>query len=173
MKEITKISQYLTFYLGEEMFTLDISQVREVLDFIKLTKVPRTPEFMKGIINLRGSVVPVIDLRLKLGMLQTIKTLNTRIIIVEVDVDGEKTILGVLADSVKDVIDLEPDQIIAPPKIGTRLKTDFIKGMGRHENQFIIILDIDKVFSSDELAVVQDIEKISDLKEIISNKSNL
>ena len=149
--EITEISQYLTFGLGDEIFNLDISQVREVLDYTHITKVPRTPDYMRGIINLRGSVVPVADLRLKFGMRETEKTRNTRIIIVEVMVDGEDTLLGAIADSVHEVIELEPAQIEPPPRIGTRLNTEFIRGMGKYKDQFIIILDINKVFSTDDL----------------------
>ncbi|HYA43297.1 MAG TPA: chemotaxis protein CheW [Syntrophobacteraceae bacterium] len=153
---ITETSQYLTFKLEEEVFALDISKVREVLDFTDVTKVPETPAFMLGVINLRGSVVPVVDMRLKFGMDRTEKTVNTCIIIVEIEIDGETTILGALADSVQEVMDLDPDQIEPPPRIGTRLKTKFIKGMGKRDNQFIIILDIDKVFSADDLAAAQD-----------------
>ena len=147
---ITETTQYLTFKLAEEVFALDISKVREVLDFTAITKVPRTPEFMRGVINLRGNVVPVVDMRLKLGMTMTEKTVNTCIIIVEIDLDGDKTILGALADAVQEVLDLEPDMIEPAPSIGTSLRTEFIRGMGR-DDQFIIILDIDKVFSVDEL----------------------
>ena len=153
---ITETTQYLTFKLGDEVFALDISKVREVLDFTAITKVPRTPEFMRGVINLRGNVVPVVDMRLKFGMTKTEKTVNTCIIIVEISLDGDTTMLGALADSVQEVIDLEPDMIEPAPKIGTRLKTDFIKGMGKRDDQFIIILDIDNVFSVDELSLVQD-----------------
>jgi len=152
---ILETTQFLTFKLDNEVFALDISKVREVLDFTSITKVPRTPEFMRGVINLRGSVVPVVDLRLKFGMSRTEKSVNTCIIIVEVTVDDETTILGALADSVQEVLDLEPDHIEPAPKIGTRLNTEFIKGMGKRENNFIIILDIDKVFSTGELAMVQ------------------
>lgn len=152
---ITETMQYLTFKLEDEVFALDITTVREVLDFTTMTKVPRTPEFMRGVINLRGSVVPVVDLRLKFGLGKTEKTVNTCIIIVEVNVDGETVILGALADSVQEVIDLGPDHIEPAPKIGTRLNTEFIKGMGKRDNNFIIILDIDKVFSTSELAQVQ------------------
>jgi purine-binding chemotaxis protein CheW len=152
---ITETTQYLTFKLEDEVFAVDISKVREVLDFTTIAKVPRTPEFMRGVINLRGSVVPVVDMRLKFGMSRTEKTVNTCIIIVEVAVDNETTILGALADSVQEVMDLEPDHIEPAPKIGTRLNTEFIKGMGKHNDQFIIILDIDKVFTTNELAAVQ------------------
>ena len=147
--------QYLTFKLGEEVFAMDIAKVREVLDFTSVTKVPRTPEFMRGVINLRGSVVPVADLRLKFGMTKTEKTVNTCIIITEVTVDNETAVLGALADSVQEVVDLEPGQIEPAPKIGTRLRTEFIKGMGKQNENFIILIDIDKVFSSEELATAQ------------------
>ncbi len=152
---IMETTQYLTFKLEDEVFALDISKVREVLNFTAITKVPKTPEFMRGVINLRGSVVPVVDLRLKFGMSRTEKTVNTCIIITEVTVDNETTVLGALADSVQEVMDLGPDHIEPAPKIGTHLNTEFIRGMGKRDNTFVIILDIDKVFSIDELALVQ------------------
>lgn len=153
---ITATTQYLTFKLDDEVFSVDISKVREVLDFTTVTKVPRTPDFMRGVINLRGSVVPVVDMRLKFGMSITEKTVNTCIIIVEIDLDGDTTVLGALADSVQEVIDLEPEQIEPAPKIGTRLNTEFIRGMGKRDDHFIMILDIDKVFSADDLSLVRD-----------------
>ncbi len=149
------VTQYLTCKLGEEVFAFDIAKVREVLDYPAITKVPRTPEFMPGVINLRGSVVPVVDLRLKFGMTKTEKTVNTCVIIIETTVDGETTVLGALADSVQEVIDLEPGFIEPAPQIGTRLRTEFIKGMGKQNDRFIIILDVDKVFSADELSLVR------------------
>jgi purine-binding chemotaxis protein CheW len=155
----SEAGQYLTFKLGDEVFALDISKVREVLDFTTVTKVPQTPDFMLGVINLRGSVVPVVDMRLKFGMSPTEATVNTCIIIVEIDIDDETTVLGALADSVREVMEIEPDQIEPPPRIGTRLKTKFIKGMGKRDNELIIILDIDKVFSADELALAQGLSE--------------
>ncbi len=128
--------------------------MREVLDFTNVTRVPQTPNYMRGVINLRGSVVPVMDMRLKFGLPKTEKTVNTCIIIAEIAMDGETTVLGALADSVQEVLDIEPDQIEPPPKIGTKLRTEFIKGMGKHNEQFIILLDIDRVFSADEIAAV-------------------
>jgi len=154
-------TQFLTFRLEDEVFAIDITKVREVLDFSTVTKVPRTPEFMRGVINLRGSVVPVVDLRLKFGMSRTESTVNTCIIITEVAVDNETVVLGALADSVQEVLDLEDANISAPPRIGTKLKTDFIKGMGRQHDRFIIILDIDRVFSSGELALVNQEEGLA------------
>jgi len=147
--------QYLTFKLSEEVYALEITKVREVLDFTRVTKVPKTPPFMKGVINLRGGVVPVVDLRLKFGMSETEKTVDTCIIIVEIKVDDEQSMIGALADSVQEVMDLDADHIEPPPKIGTRLDTNFIKGMGKHNDEFIIILDIEKVFSVEELTLVQ------------------
>jgi purine-binding chemotaxis protein CheW len=153
--ELTQTTQYLTFKLSDEVFALDISKVREVLDFTTITKVPRTPEFMRGVINLRGSVVPVVDLRLKFGMSKTENGVNTCVIITEVTVDGDTTVLGALTDSVQEVLDLEPGSIAPAPRIGTKLRTDFIRGMGRRDDRFIIILDVDRVFSADELSVIQ------------------
>jgi purine-binding chemotaxis protein CheW len=152
--DIVQMTQYLTFKLDDEIFALDITRVREVLDFTTVTRVPSMPEFMCGVINLRGSVVPVVDLRLKFGMPKTERTVNTCIIITEVTVDHETAVLGALADSVQEVVDLEPDQVEPAPKIGTRLRTDFIKGMGKQNERFLILLDADRVFSSDELALV-------------------
>ena len=156
--EITEATQYLTFKLDEETFALDVAKVREILDFTDITKVPRTPDFMRGVINLRGSVVPVVDMRLKFGMSKTEKTVNTCIVVTEVTSEGETTVLGALADSVQEVIDLEPDQIEPAPRIGTKLNTDFIRGMGKHNDGFIMILDIDRVFSAEEITLVQDID---------------
>jgi purine-binding chemotaxis protein CheW len=158
VESIAQTTQYLSFNLDDEVFALDISKVREVLEYTTVTKVPQTPAFMKGVINLRGSVVPVIDMRLKFGMSVTEKTINTCVIIVEINLDGATTVLGAMADSVQEVFELEADQIEPAPEIGTRLNTEFIKGMGkRNDNDFIIILDIDKVFSSEEVAMVQEV----------------
>ena len=148
---ITETRQYLTFKLGNEVFATEVAKVREVLDFTTVTEIPRTPEFMSGVINLRGSVVPVVDLRLCLQMSKTVRTRNTCIVVVEVLLENESIVIGALADSVEEVIDLEPEQIELPPRIGTQIRTDFIKGMGKRDAQFIMILDIDRVFSADEL----------------------
>ena len=155
---INETTQFLTFRLDEEIFALDITKVREVLDYTIVTKVPRTPDFMRGVINLRGSVVPVVDLRLKFGMSATESGVNTCIIITEVQVDNETIVLGALADAVQEVLDLDAGSIAAPPRIGTKLRTEFIKGMGKQNDRFIIILDIDKVFSTDELTSVRQDE---------------
>ena len=156
--EITETRQYLTFKLGGEIFAIDVAKVREVLDFTTITKIPRTPDFMSGVINLRGNVVPVVDLRLCFEMSKTEKTVNTCIVVVEMFLDGESTVIGALADSVEEVIDLEPEQIEPAPRIGTKIRTDFIKGMGKRDAQFIMILDLDRVFSAEELSAVRGTE---------------
>ena len=152
---INETRQYLTFKLNDEVFGVDVAQVREILDYVKITKVPQTPDFMCGVINLRGSVVPVVDMNIKFGMAKTEKTVNTCIVVVEIELEGDTTILGALVDSVQEVFEIEPQNIEPAPKIGTKLKTEFIKGMGKRDDNFIIILDTDKIFSSDELELVK------------------
>lgn len=156
MSEVTNSNQYLTFTLDQEVFGLEIGKVREVLDYTTVTKVPQTPEFMRGVINLRGSVVPVVDMRLKFGMTLTQRSVNTCIIIVEVELGGEKTQLGALADSVREVMDLDAEDIEPAPKLGIGLNTEFIKGMGKAGEKFIILLDFNRVFSFEELSVLRE-----------------
>ena len=153
---IKETTQFLTFKLGDEIFAINVSQVREILDISSITRVPRAPEFMRGVINVRGSVVPVVDLRLKFGMTKTESTVDSRIVVMELYLDGDQTILGAMADSVHEVMGLDPEQIEEPPSIGSRWKTEFIKGIGKRNDEFIIILDIDRIFNTDELAVVQE-----------------
>ncbi len=149
-------NQYLTFTLNEELYAIDIANVWEILDYTPVTRVPRTPEFLLGIINLRGRAVPVADLRLKFGLPKTERTVDTCIIIVEVQLDGESTIMGALADSVQEVFEIDEKNIEPPPKMGTRINTEFIQGMGKQDEKFIIIIDVNKVFSSQELSIVQE-----------------
>ncbi len=153
--EMMDATQFLTFGLGDDIFAIDVIKAKEVLDFSEVTQVPQTPGYMLGVINLRGSVVPVIDMRRKFNMPVADRTRNSCIVVVEVDVDGEAVIVGALADSVREVIDLKASQIEPPPRIGTRLNTEFIKGMGNLEDRFVIILDIDKVFSVDDLVMAK------------------
>jgi purine-binding chemotaxis protein CheW len=159
--EITETRQYLTFKLGNEVFATDVAKVREVLDLTTITAIPRTPDFMSGVINLRGSVVPVVDLRLCLEMTHTESSQNTCIVVVEVMLDNEPIVIGALADSVEEVIDLDPDQIEPAPRIGSQIRTEFLKGMGKRDEQFIMILDIDRVFSAEELSLARAQESSS------------
>jgi purine-binding chemotaxis protein CheW len=144
-------SQYLTFKLDQELFAVDIGKVREVLEFTSMTRVPRTPDFMRGVINLRGNVLPVVDMRLKLGLGATEKTVDTCVVISEILVDTEPTLLGVLVDSVQEVIDLDAARVAPPPHIGSRVDSAVIRGMGKRDEQFVMILDLDRVFNAEEL----------------------
>ena len=159
LSEITETSTYLTFTLDQEDFAVDVSGVREVLDFTTVTRVPRTPNFMKGVINLRGSVVPVVDMRLKFGLPEAEKTVDTCVIVLEVEMEGEVTVIGAIADSVKEVFELESKDIEPPPRLGTRFESEFISGMGKHNENFIIILDVNKVFSSEEMELFRQAEE--------------
>lgn len=154
---ISETLQYLTFKLNDEVFALDVSKVREILELTNITKVPQTPDYMRGVINLRGSVVPVIDMRLKFGMSRTEQTVNTCIIVAEVNMGSDIVVLGALADSVQEVVEMEPECIEPAPHIGTKMNTEFIKGMGKHDDGFVMILDIDKVFSADEIADISSL----------------
>ncbi|MFC1549451.1 chemotaxis protein CheW [Nitrospirota bacterium] len=162
---IEQATQYLSFNLSDELFALDISKVREVIEFASITKVPQTPDFMRGVINLRGGVVPVVDLKQKFGMGETEKTINTCVIISEVRIDGDTIVLGAMADAVDEVFDLLPENIEPSPRIGTQLNTEFLKGMGKKDDEFILLLDIDRVFSMDELDLVQQVGKQADTNE--------
>ncbi len=147
----TETSQFLTFKLEGELFALGIAKVREVLEYSVATKVPRMPEFVQGVINLRGTVVPVVDVKLRLGLPPTQRTVDTCIVITEVDIDGETTVLGALADSVQEVVDLDPSQIGPPPRMGSRVAADCLQGMGKRDNEFVMLLDIDRVLGFAEL----------------------
>lgn len=153
---IAETSQYITFKLGDELFAINVAQVREVLEISQITKVPTAPEYMRGVVNVRGKAIPVVDLRLKFGLPSIENTVNTRIVVMEVAVDDEITVVGGIADSVHEVIELEAGQINPPPRIAMRWRTELIRGMGRRGDEFTIILDINAVFSFDELASVKE-----------------
>lgn len=155
VESIKETAQYITFKLGDELFAINVGQVREVLDLSLVTKVPTAPSYMRGVVNVRGSAIPVVDLRLKFGLPKVADTVQTRIVVLELEMDGEALVLGGLADSVHEVIELEPNQINEPPRIGMRWKTELIQGMGKRGDQFIIILDITKVFSMEDITQLE------------------
>ncbi|MGE4441844.1 MAG: chemotaxis protein CheW [Desulfomicrobium sp.] len=148
------ILQYLTFALGEEVFALETGFVREVIELVPVTRIPKTPPFLRGVINLRGHAVPVVDLRVKFDMPQVADTVSTCIIIVDVEIEGEQCHMGAIVDSVLEVFEMANDQITPPPRMGTAIRSDFIRGMGKQNEEFIMILDIGKVFSSEELCLL-------------------
>jgi purine-binding chemotaxis protein CheW len=145
---------YLSFILGDEDFAAEIAKVKEVLEYPVITKVPRMPEYVCGVTNLRGSVVPVVDMRLKFGMPSAERTVDTCVIILDVQLEGEPVTIGCLVDSVKEVFDMDASRIEAPPRMGTCINADFLKGMGAVDERFLMILDIDKVLSTEELLLV-------------------
>ena len=147
-KTINETAQYITFKLGDESFAINVAQVREVLELPQITKVPTAPDYMRGVVNVRGKAIPVVDLRLKFGLPSTPDTVNSRIVVLELELDDETTVVGGIADSVHEVIELEAGQINPPPRIAMRWRTDLIQGMGRRGDEFIIILDINRVFAS-------------------------
>lgn len=159
MDATVNTQQYVTFSLGKELFGVEVSRTKEILSLTPVTKVPQTPDYLLGVINLRGQVVPVVDMRLKLGLSAGKDTEDTCIIVVEVMVDGETLTVGALADAVREVLEIRSDQIEPPPKLGTRLNTAFITGMAKVDEQFVILLNIDRIFSSDELILVQDVSE--------------
>ncbi len=150
------VSQLLSFVLDDEVFAVSVSHVREILDRTDTTRIPRMPAFMRGALNVRGSVVPVVDLRVKFGLPATEVTVDTCVVIAEVSVDGETTVLGALVDAVRDVFEVGPEDLSPPPRMGTKLDTQFIEAMARHEGEFIIVLDIDRVLSADEIIALRD-----------------
>lgn len=146
--------QYLTFMLGDEMFAIGILSVREIIEYGFVTEVPMTPQFIRGVINLRGAVVPVVDLARRFGRQARDTTRRTCIVIVEVDSAKGAQEMGVVVDTVSEVLEIPPGDIEPPPEFGARIRNDFIKGMGRIDNKFVIILDANQVLQVDEMAVV-------------------
>jgi purine-binding chemotaxis protein CheW len=150
--------QYLTFRIAGEEYAIGILRVKEILQYEAVTRVPRTPPWIRGVINLRGSVVPVVDLAVKFGLPESAVSGTTCIVIVEVALDGEQAVMGVMADSVSQVVDLAAADIEPPPAFGTRVRVDFLPGMGKVGKGFVLILDIDKVLSSEEVLAATTLE---------------
>ncbi len=145
---------YLTFYLDRELYGLNIQNVQEVLEYTPITKVPRAAHFMLGVINVRGHALPVVDLRRKFGLPEAETNVDTSIVITEVDIDGETTTIGALVDGVEEVLEIPPEQIEDPPKLGGQIASRFIRGIGKLEEHFVIMLDIQQVFSMQELTQI-------------------
>lgn len=165
---ITDLNSYLSFNLGEEEFAAHVSKVLNILEMTKITEVPKAPEYMKGVINLRGTVLPVVDTRIKFGMAPTEYTTNTCIVVMEVEMEGDMVQVGALVDSVQAVLEIDDSQIQPPPSIGSKYKSEFISGMAKVNERFIMLLDMEKVFSSDEIISLK--EKTSEGEEKIDMK---
>jgi purine-binding chemotaxis protein CheW len=157
-KEEVVQQQHLTFFLADEEYAINIQRVKEVIEYTVVTKVPKVPEWIRGVINLRGNVVPVVDLTVRFGLEESPVTKTTCIVIVEVEQDSERTVMGVIADAVNQVIDLGPEDIEQPPAFGTRLRLEYLFGMGKLGKKFALILNIDSVLSNTELLTVSTLQ---------------
>ena len=149
-------NQYLTFSLSDELYALEVSKVKEVLEYQPITRVPKTPDFMRGVINVRGGIVPIVDLRLKFELPAQEQTVDTCIIVLEISIENETITVGTIADNVHELVELQPEEIEPTPKIGTRLDTDFIEGIGKNNDRFLVILNIDKILTSEEITSMAD-----------------
>jgi len=147
----TREGKYLTFALGREEYGLEILKVREIIGYMDITAVPQMPPYVKGVINLRGQVIPVIDLRAKFGMQTTDRTEETCIIVVEINQHGRKFSTGIVVDHVSEVLDIAGECIEDPPQFGSEVDTTFILGMGKVNETVKMLLDIDKVLTGEEL----------------------
>ncbi|MDD3567868.1 MAG: chemotaxis protein CheW, partial [Bacteroidales bacterium] len=153
-----------------EEFAAHVGKVLNILEMTKITEVPKAPVYMKGVINLRGTVLPVIDTRIKFGMTPTEYTTNTCIIVLDIDVDGENIQVGALVDAVQAVLEIEKGQIMPPPSIGSKYKSEFIEGVANIDEKFIMILDMDAVFSTEDvtdlLTKTEETENTTEIEEI-------
>ena len=147
-------SQYLTWRVAEEEYGIGILEAREILEYETLTKVPNAPRFIRGVINLRGSVVPVVDLAVKFGQEARPLTKRTCILIVETSAENGRAVVGLVADAVSEVIELSPDQIEPPPSFGTRARGEDLRGLGRSGNRFVLLLALDRVLAETGLTAV-------------------
>lgn len=147
--------KHLTFTLDDELFALDIETVREVQDMTEITRIPHAPEHLRGVVNLRGKAVPVFDLRRKLGMATTESTINTRIMIMEVPMGETSLHLGALADSVKEVMEIEPESLEEPPPMGAKVPAEYIKGVVKRDSRFIMLLDGQRIFGEQDAAAAR------------------
>jgi purine-binding chemotaxis protein CheW len=150
-KEAVEQQQYLTFLLAGEEYAISILQVKEIIEYDTVTTVPKTPKWIRGVINLRGSVVPVVDLGVKFGMEERAVTKTSCIVIIETQFEGQNATIGIVADAVSQVMDLAADDIRAVPEFGTRIKVDYLLGMAQLGKKFALLLNVDKVLSTDEL----------------------
>lgn len=154
-EKTSKINSYLTFKLGDEEFAAHVGKVLNILEMTKITQVPKAPDYLKGVINLRGAVLPVIDARIKFGMPEAEYTTNTCIIVLDIDLDGDSVHVGAIVDSVQAVLEIDNNHIMPLPTLGSRYKSEFIIGMSKIDEKFIIILNMDAVFSIDEITTLK------------------
>ena len=163
---LSRINSYLSFKLGDEEFAAHVGKVLNILEMTRITEVPKAPNYMKGVINLRGTVLPVIDTRIKFGMTPTEFTANTCIIVLDIQVDGESIQIGALVDSVQAVLEIEKGNIMPPPSIGSKYKSEFIIGVANINEKFIMILDMDAVFSTEDVTDLKIKTEETEIEEV-------
>jgi purine-binding chemotaxis protein CheW len=161
--QAVQVRQYLTFTLGSEVFAIGILAIKEIIEYSSLTTVPMMPTYVRGVINLRGAVVPVLDLSVRFGKAPSPVTKKTCIVIIEVSTAGERQDVGVVVDAVDSVLDIPPDQIEPPPAFGARIGTDFIEGMGKVNGRFVILLEVNSVLAPEEAALLRTDAQASDV----------
>lgn len=170
-ENLSKINSYLSFKLGEEEFAAHVGKVLNILEMTRITEVPKAPEYMKGVINLRGTVLPVIDTRMKFGMEPTEYTANTCIIVLDIEVDNETIHIGALVDAVQAVLEIDRNKIMPPPSIGSKYRSEFIEGVVNIDEKFIMILDMDAVFSTEDVTSLktqtEETEENANIEEIV------
>ena len=152
--------QYLTFLLGEEMFAIGILSIREIIEYGFVTAVPMTPPFIRGVLNLRGAVVPVVDLAVRFGRPARENSKRTCIVIVDIEGAEGSQQMGVVVDAVSEVLEIPEHEIEPPPEFGARIRNDFIKGMGKIDGKFVVVLDLNRVLSVDEVTVVAQMGRL-------------
>lgn len=149
--DVFEVTQCLTFFLDDDVIGIDLKKIKEVLEIKDITLLPRTPDFMRGVINLRGQVIPIVDLKLKFGMKKTEFTVDTCIIIIEANIGDESIVMGALADSVRNVADFSDSNREPVPRMGSGIDSKFVACMVRHEDEFFSFLDLNSLFSTEEL----------------------
>jgi purine-binding chemotaxis protein CheW len=151
---VGKVDSYLTFKVDEELYAANVNNVISILELTKITKIPRTPDFIKGVINLRGTVLPIIDLKIKFGLPPTEYTSNTTILVMDINIEDNLVKLGAIVDSVQEVLEINEKDILPPPSLGSSYQSDFVDGMFRFNETFIMVLNIERIFNEDELTTL-------------------
>jgi purine-binding chemotaxis protein CheW len=159
------VQQYLTFFLGGEEYAVSILQVREIIEFGNVTRVPSTPACVRGVINLRGSVLPVIDPSVKFGFIASEPTKQTCIVVVETELDGQSTVIGIMTDAVNQVVELRDEQILPPPSFGTRVHLDFLHGLGQVGEGFVLILNLGRLLTTEELLEATQVPELNSAEQ--------
>ena len=164
VEEQRNVYSYLSFRLGHEVFAVNVGKVIEILEVPRITKVPKAPAYMRGVINLRGTVLPVVSSRLKFGLEAASDTVDTCIVVFNINIEGEKVVIGALVDAVQEVFEMDESELLPPPGIGGKYKNEFIRGMAKVDGDFVMVLDVDKIFSNQEIIHLQ-----AELEETTSN----